>query len=424
MTLAGLTPTQAGYELLEFMPIAFGLGIGLLVGLERGWRERARRPGLRIAGIRTFGLLGMLGGVGGQLRFGAVLVALAGVALLVGYYRQAADKAQRSATTTIAGLIVLALGMLAAQGKPAVALAGAATVTFLLSNRQPLHRWLSAMNQAEMRAAARFAIIALALMPLLPDRGFGPFEAMNPRRLLAIVVAVSGLSFAAYLASRRLGSRSGALLTAACGAMVSSTAVTVALARKMHGPDDGNFTLGILLASLVSGARVLLLIAVLAPFAFLPALTGLAPGLLLLSAAMGWRLRTRQQSTTDFRPALSNPLDLRSAAFLALLTLACLVLTGWAASRFGHLGSAFVLALTGVVDVDAAVMAFSSLPAGEQRSLAAVALTLPVAFNMGLKSAIALILAPNRAGRPAAATLLLSAIVIAGASVVLGPLIS
>ncbi len=409
------TPSD-GTTLAALLPLGYALAIGLLVGLERGWDGRDQPDGARVAGIRTFGLLGLAGGVGARLPpwLGGIVVATAALLLLAGYLRQSRAPTGRSATSAVAGLLVLGLGVLAARGRPTIAVAVAAATMFLLSSRQPLHGMLKGITRAELRAAARFALLALVLLPLAPDRALGPYDALNPRYLLLVVVLVSGLSFIAYLLARRTRGRGGTLIAAMCGAVVSSTAVTGAFARRLRdGQDgDGGLEIGIVLASAVSVGRVLLLVALLAPGWFLAIATPLGPALLVLLAAAAWAWRRPRGEARHYRAGLGNPLELGGALTLAGLTAVAIVASRWGIARFGHLGAAPVLTLIGLVDVDAAVLAFSAMPQADQGALAGAALALPVAGNLVLKSALAAGLARNAAGMSAAAPIALAAITI------------
>lgn len=222
-----------------FRGVALALALGLLIGVERGWSQRLEPDGARVAGIRTFTLLGLTGGLAGEAArlvspvLTAIIVALAGAALLIGY-RQSAVRGEVSATTTIVGVLTLGIGALAASGQGVMASVLAAITTVILSMRRQLHRWIGELSEVELHAIARFSLISLAILPLLPDQSFGPYGAWNPRQIWLVVVLVSGLSLAGYAAAKRLGSSRGLLVTAVAGAIVSSTAVTVAMAARIR----------------------------------------------------------------------------------------------------------------------------------------------------------------------------------------------
>ena len=400
----------------SLLSLGYAGAIGLLIGLERGWTERGAGDGHRVAGIRTFGLLGLAGGVAALIAgpIGVMLVLLSGVILVTGYARQTLASDGQSATSAIAGQLVLGLSALAATGRPETALAGAATAMFLLSSRQRLHKLVGDLSADEMRAAAEFAIVALVLFPLAPDRGLGPLGAINPHRVLFVVVLVSGISFAAYLAGHHISRGKGPMLTAAAGALVSSTAVTAALARRMRDDDDreaGNLTASLFVASIVGAVRVLVLIAFLAPMAFAHAAAAIVPGIALLVAATIGARKVQTLPAKDWAP-VGNPLELGTAITFAAIAVVATLAARLASSALGSSGPLVVFTATGMADVDAAVLAFSSLSAADQAMLAGPALAIPVAANMVLKAGIAASLSRNRAGARAALPLAGCAILI------------
>lgn len=406
----------------SLLSLGYAGAIGLLVGLERGWTERDADDGHRVAGIRTFALLGLVGGAAALIAgpIGLAITLLSGAALIVGYWRQTSASDGQSATGAIAGLLVLGLSALAASGQPETALAGAAIAMFLLSSRQRLHKLVSDLTAQEMHAAAEFAIVALVLFPLAPDRGMGPFAAINPHHLLLVVVLVSGISFAAYLAGHHVSRGKGPMLTAAVGALVSSTAVTAALARRMRS-DGGEARLlrvSLLIASIVGGLRVLVLIAFLAPAALANAAYAILPGLAILVAAAAWPGGGKAPVPDEWAP-VGNPLELGAAVTFAAIAAVATIGARLASSTFGSSGSLIVYTATGMADVDAAVLAFSSLTVQEQAVLAGPALAAPVAANMLLKAVTTMILSRNRAGTVAALPLIACAIVIVFAAAVI-----
>lgn len=393
--------------------LGFALAQGLLIGLERGWTAREDSPGTRVAGLRTFGIIGLSGGVAGLLPVlaGAMMMAAVSALLIAGYIRQSANPATLSATSMAVGLLVLMLGMMATTGHGQAALGASAVVTLILSMRKNLHGWLRGMNEPEMRSAARFALISLVILPLLPDRAMGPFDAWNPHQLWLVVVIVCGLSFAGYVAGRRVGAERGLLATALFGAMVSSTAVTANYARRLRsgdGPPD-ILTAGIALASAVMFARVLVLTGLLAPFA-LPMLAKLmVPALLTATVLALIATRGRVMPSGMGAVELGNPLEIKAALGLALLVAVLGVISHWAMQAFGHIGVAGLLALTGLADVDAAIVTMGNIAPGTlDPDLAGFMLALPVLLNSLFKAAIAIAFAPGRPGRQAALPILAS----------------
>lgn len=410
-------------DLSELTGIGLALALGLLIGLQRGWALRDEQPGSRFAGIRTYGLLGLAGGIAGDLQTraaGLALALLAGAAALVvlGYWRATQRKASISGTASLTGLLTMAFGFLAGSGELVLASVAAGVTVLILSMRGPLHHLLRHIDEREMMAIARFALIALVILPLLPDTPFGPYGAWRPRQLWLVVVLVSGFSFTGYIAAKWLGPSRGMLATAAAGALVSSTAVTAALAGKLR--DDPSAApianAGIALASGIMFLRVTLLTAALAGFA-LPELIKLTlPGMVASLAAAAILLR---RAGGNLRAPdglkLRNPFDIGPALLLMVLTMALTALARWVLDSFGDAGLATVLAISGTVDVDSAIITMGNLPAGTLGpQTAALVLILPVALNTLFKTVTALGLAGRRVW-PGATAMLASLVATAAA---------
>lgn len=408
--------TQA---LSPFVGVGLAFALGLLIGVERGWAYRLEPDGARVAGIRTFALLGLAGGVAGEATsrisplVGAIILLGAIAALLVGYARAAA-KDELSATTTVVGIITLSLGALAAAGQWTLACVAAALTTLILANRRRLHEWVEALSELELHAIVRFSLISLAVLPLLPNHTFGPMDAWNPREIWMVVVLVSGLSLLGYAASRKLGAERGVLATAAVGAVVSSTAVTAALAARIRKSDGDTavLTAGIALASTMMVLRVLTLVALLAPFALAPFALVVVPAGLVGAGYVVWALRHPLATAAGPAPSVRNPFDLGPALILAALVMVISLAGRWAMQAFGSAGLATVLAISGMVDVDAAIIAMSRLPAGSlSPKIAGLILAAPILANTLVKAGLAYVIARGAAGWRAAAPLLLTAIV-------------
>lgn len=410
----------AAAEELGQWPLLYGiglsLGLGLLIGVQRGWTLRNEAEGSRFAGIRTFGLIGLTGGIAGALepidRVAAILLlAATSFLILLGYARTARRRV--SGTASLASLITLACGFLATSGQPQLASSLAVTTTLLLTLRPQLHRWIEAMTEAEVSAIARFALIAIVILPLLPDRALGPYDAWNPRQLWLVVVFVSGFSFAGYAAAKRFGATRGTLAMAATGAMVSSTAVTAALATRLRDETENASALvaGIAAASAVMLARVVILVAVLAPVALATAALLIGPAVLVSLAATIWCLvrARRTPATAAGAVKLRNPLNFVPALGLIGLVMAMALIARWLMERIGEGGTAVILALSGVADVDAAIITIGGLPPGTlDGQTAGIALAAAVMANTLFKAAIPPVLVRTRRGWIAALPLVAS----------------
>lgn len=399
------------------------LAVGLMVGLERGWKLRGTRDGQRVAGIRTFALLAITAGLSGLLALSGfeavagVLFAGAATVMAIGYSR-AVIEGQPDATSAIAAMVTLGLGFIAGLGEAVLAVAGGAVVTLLLALRSEVHRWVGALDEDDIKAFARYAVIALAVFPFLPEGRFGPYDAWEPRNLWLVVVIVTGFSFAGYVANRLFGARHGTVATALIGGAYSSTAVTHSFAQKIGaGTGGGAENAGIALASAVMYLRVVVLVAILAT-SLLPHFVFVVAPALTVGFATAWWLYRKAPSTTGPAPP-GNPIALVPALTFVVFVASAAVAARWAQGEFGEQGIAVLLLLMGSMDVDAAIVTAGGLEPGTiEPALAALAIAGTILANMAVKLGVTLAYGKHEA-RPAALALGASMVVL-GASVVIG----
>lgn len=411
--------------------IGLAFALGLLIGVERGWSHREDPDGSRVAGVRTFALLGLVGGIAGEVAIqvspllGAALLLAAATPLYIGFAR-AARSGEVSATTTVVGAVTLGSGLLASTGHAVLAAFCAAVTTLILAQRRALHDWLGRLSEPELQAIARFALISLAILPLLPDRNLGPLAAWNPRQIWMVVVLVSALSLMGYAAGARFGAARGMLLSAAAGALVSSTAVTAALAGRLRRgeAEEAGPVAGIALASAIMCCRVVILVAVLAPFALGPLLVVAGPAAAVSAGWAAWGLWRRKASQgADEGTKLRNPFDLAPALVLAGIVMIVSLAARWALGAFGDAGLVTVLGISGLVDVDAAIITMSGLPPGTLTPrTAGYILAAPLLANTCVKAGLAFAIARGRAGRHAAAPLIATLIAGIGGVALIAPL--
>jgi uncharacterized membrane protein (DUF4010 family) len=416
---------------LDYRNLAISLAAGLLVGIQRGWRQRDEVPGSRVAGVRTFALLGLLGGVSGLLLLHlhpivpAVILAGAVVVLVMAYRRSISGPNDVSATNLIVALLTLCFGLLATTGRPALAMAAAAVTTLVLALRTELHGLMAKLDEADVKALARFAIIAGAILPFVPNAQFGPYDAWNPRQLWMVVVLVTGFSFAGYAANRIFGERHGTLATAIIGGAYSSTAVTTVLSHRLREERGARKMLSaaIAMATAVMFARVLILTGILAPFAFFATLIVVGPATLIAIVAGLLLLRQEPKSDGNGAAPPSNPIALIPALGFLILVAVMAVAARWAGGAFGGLGKSAVIVAIGGFDVDAAIITVSGLRSGElSNDIAGLVLSLAVFINMLVKIGVVALYAGLTKGRLAivalaasAAALLLAAVLRASA---------
>ena len=403
----------------EYLAIGAALAVGLLIGIERGWNLRQASDGTRVAGVRTFTLLGLIGGLSGLLSengqefVAGALFAAAAVVLAIGYFKTVAPP-KSDATTAIAGLLTLALGFVAGSGNPALSIACAAVVTLTLALRSELHSLIEKLEEQDVKALARFAVIAVAVLPFLPSGIYGPYGAWDLQKLWLVVVLVTGFSFIGYIANRIVGVRHGTIVTALIGGAYSSTAVTQSLAQRLGsgGGGGGAEPAGIALATLVMYIRVLILVSVLATSVFLPLMVIILPALITAAVAGFWLYR--KSSASDGAPAPGNPIALLPALAFVAFVAAAAVAARWAEGRFGEQGIAILILIMGSMDVDAAIVTVGGLEVDAiSPALAALALGGTVLANMTVKLGITIAYARAK-GKSAAIALGASMLVLAG----------
>lgn len=404
--------------------LAPGLAIaalaGAVVGLERQWSGHAAGPAAHFAGIRTFTLLGLVGGLaGGFLTHGAPALAavLAGgaAALIVTAY-VSVSRIDVDGTTEVAALVVLGAGTLAGAGQFALASGLAAFTGLLLVEKSRLHALAARIDGDDLRAGIRFAAMALVVLPLVPVGPYGPAPGLRPRELWALVLFFSGLTFAGHIARKAVGRRHGLWVTGLLGGLISSTNVTLTFARASREPDAPTRALavGTLAANLVLFPRVLAATAVLNwPLALTLWPVMLAPLVLLaLATAYGvWRTPERDGAAAES----SNPLRVGAALQMAVLFQLVLYAVDAAQLWFGQAGLLTSAAALGLTDVDALTVTMArGMSARAGLDQAARAIGVGILANTLLKCGIAIALGRGPFRLRVAATLAAVAAVLAG----------
>lgn len=383
-----------------FRRLGIALVIGLLLGLERGWHGRDEPEGGRIAGLRTFALTGLLGGISGWLASltGAVVLAVAFLGLsgllALSYRVRLEENDDLGLTTEVALLLTFALGAASVLGDVALPAAVAVVAALLLTMKQRLHRWMARIGRLELEALLKLALISVVILPLLPDQGYGPGAALNPYEIWWAVVIVAGLSFVGYGAIRLGGADLGVLLTGLFGGLASSTSTTVALAR-LAKTQTGLARIaasGAVVAGSVTFLRVLALAAIFQPSLIAP--LALPMGVMAVIGLGGAAVMTLRDRGNDSAPDLdtvANPLNFGAAlsfgALLAFVLLALHYLETW----FGDAGIHIAAALSGVTDVDAITISVARLTGDDLAVKAATtAIFIAAAVNTAVKAGIAI----------------------------------
>lgn len=382
-------------ELDAGMRLAIAALVGAGVGLEREWTAQSSGTDVRFAGLRTFLVLGLLGGIGGLLIGAAAALAgatilLGGMALAVAAYVIAARRPDHDigGTTEAAALVVIALGALAGTGFMMLAAAAGSLVVLVLSEKKRLHWLVARVGRPELQAALQFAVLAFVVLPILPEGPFGGALALRPRAVWGFVLLFSGLNFVAYILQKAIGPGLGEIVTGAAGGVVSSTLVTLNFSRRSRGDHMHAEALafGVIAACTVLIPRVVIVSTFIAPATLLPLAKLLWPCLFVGVAAtfIGWR---RQKPTDEEQPAqeIRNPLRLRSAIEMALVFQVSMIAIAYARDRWGTAGIYSSAAILGFTDVDALTMTMSRLDGGLGVELAARAIAVGIISNTVLK---------------------------------------
>jgi uncharacterized membrane protein (DUF4010 family) len=402
--------------------LAVAVAAGGLIGAERQ-RAHAGREGGDFGGVRTFPLLAIVGVVAGLLRpaLGAWVVGalLAAVAVALGVAQAKAKNDDIGVSSEIAAIVTFGLGVMSATPEliPGTArylvVAGIAAVTMsLLALKRPLHGFIAQVSSDDVYATVKFLLLGAVVLPLLPDRTFGPLSVLNPRKIGWMIALVAGVSFAGYVAARLVGSRRGLLLAGLIGGLVSSTALTLALsARAKSQPDLTRLCgIGIVAGCATMFPRMLIIVG----FVHFPLMVELALplGAMTLVGYAGAVLAYVRGKKADSKEdiAFRNPFELSQAVKFGLVYGAVLLISKAAHEYIGAGGIYASAALAGIADVDAITLSLAELERSRTIvGVAAPAIALAALVNTVVKATLATSLGGKQLGRRVAPTLLAAA---------------
>lgn len=398
---------------------------GAAVGLERQWSGHADGPGARFAGIRTFTMLGAVGGFSGYLwTEGATVPAailLAGAVALVAAAYVAGSRQDIDGTTEAAALVVLAAGLLAGMGSVRLASGIIALLALLLVEKSRLHALVQRIDDVGLRSGVRFAVMALVVLPLLPEGPYGPLGGIRPRMVWALVLFFSGLSFAGYLARRIVGPGHGYLVTGLLGGLVSSTNVTFTFARTSRTDlaADRALAFGAVAANAMLYPRVLIATAILNAAVVPPLVSYLvAPAVVAALLAIVGVSRSSAAGAPDV--PVRNPLQLGAALQMAVLFQAVLMAVHLVGNVWGQSGVFTSAAVLGLTDVDALTVSMArGVAATDSPAVAATAIAVGVLANTAMKLGLAVFFGAPRFRIIAGGALLLMLVATGGALLVL-----
>jgi uncharacterized membrane protein (DUF4010 family) len=396
-----------------FERLALALAIGLLFGVERGWQEREAKSGARAAGIRTFALVGLLGGVWGLLShaIGAAVLGLAaiGFAGWFGFFawREETATGRRSATGFVAGLLAFALGAYAVMGDKAAAGSVAVAATFILAERRALHGFLETLKWIELRAALMLLVMTFVLLPVLPDRFVDPWSALNPYRLWLLTILTAAVSYAGYIAVKLAGPRNGPLYAGALGGLVSSTTVTWTFARmaRQHLYGASEASAGIAASWTLSLMRMGAIAVALAPPLALPLGLPVAAGAMIAALAAVAMYRRSTVAASGASVALTDPFDLRAILRFTVALAAIMLAAKWLSQISGDAGLFSLAAISGAADVDPITLSTAqAVGASMAAALGAGIILVAAGANIVAKIALAVVFGGIRFALPLVVT--------------------
>lgn len=372
---------------------ATALGIGLLIGMER-----ARRPDAS-AGLRTFALVAMLGCLfallgektGGPWLLAVGLLVISG-SMVASNFSAQQEEQYRGFTSEAAIIVTYGLGAAVWFGYSTLAVMLAITTTVLLYFKAELRQFSERTTPKDINSILQFAVLSLVILPILPSEDFGPYNAINPRQVWYMVVLISGLALAGYLALRIVGARHGAALLGIFGGLASSTATTMMFSR--HARDHVHLihmsAIVILIANVMVMIRLWLVASVVAPGLATPIAIvfacGIVPGVAM--ALYGWKVLSAAGALP--MPEVKNPTELRTALSFGLLYAVVLLASAWLQDIAGSSGLYIVALVSGLTDADASVLStlrlFNLATVGGSEAVVAVTLALlaNLVFKIGL----------------------------------------
>lgn len=375
------------------------LGVGLLIGTERGWYGRKEDEGDRVAGIRTFSLIGLLGGIiaflSTQVGEWLIPVALLSItALVIASYIfeiKVHHNDDIGITTEVALILTFVLSIWAALGHQIEALGSAVAVMAILSMKPVLHKWLRKVDVEVIYAGIKLLVISVILLPILPNNGYGPWDTLNPYWIWWMVVLISGLSFLGFVLVKYAGEGKGTILTAIIGGLASSTAVTISLAqlsKQQIRAKNKLYISGVLIASSIMLIRVFVEVSVVNRNLLNSLWVPLSAMLLLTLGCVGWLYLSSRTDKDEESPELDlgNPLQLPTAlkfgALLGIILVMATALKEW----FGDEGIYLLALFSGLMDVDAITLSLSKMAQNEiSESVATLGIIISVISNTLVK---------------------------------------
>lgn len=379
--------------------LGIALGLGLLVGLQR------ELTASELAGIRTFPLISVFGAFAAllSLKFGGWVLALCAVSLaivlLVGNLQLRESRGTKEGpgiTTEVAALVTFGVGAYLMVGHVVAAVAVGGLTAVLLQLKEPLHKFVSRIGDKDAHVIAQFVLIALVILPILPNKAYGPYQVINPFEIWTVVVLIVGIGLAAYICQLLFGAKAGTLLGGILGGLISSTATTVSYARRSKQTPATSLpaAIVILIASTIVFVRIIVEICFVAPSKAAQLVPPIAVMFVIMAAISGAVYLLLAQRTADGADTPNNPADLKGALMFGLVYSIIILAVAAGKDFFGDRGLYVISVISGLTDVDALTLSTSQLANQERLDPATAAQLILIGavsnllFKLGMVSAL------------------------------------
>lgn len=394
-------------ELVEsyILGVLISMGIGLIIGLEREYDKIKEDQGF--AGLRTFPIVAILGFSLANLTElftpWLLVISLGSFILFLAFnhFKQENEQHSQALTTNLALIATFVLGVMVSVEYYRDAVATAVIIVTLLSLKTRFRSFISNITSEELFAFIKFSIIALLILPFLPNKDYGPDGLLNPFEIGSIIVIVSFLNFIGYFLVKFVGSKKGIILTAILGGLISSTAVAWNYAsRSKESPElSQKYSAGIIAASAIMFPRLALLayifnVEILKYLAFPFALLTL----ICISATLILIRKDDNKPDTDIK--LGNPLNILNALGFGIMYIVILFAVFYSNQFFGEPGLYYSALIAGLADTDAITISMAKFSLDEQKlQLAASVILTATISNMLVKLGITLFKGAKKSGK-------------------------
>ncbi len=374
------------------------LVLGFVIGLQREMHTIYSNKTQDFGGARTFSMISLFGYLSAWFStffpyFFLIAAVLMGLLLIAAYIVNSVSIAEKGATTEFAALVTFVIGGMLNYSLPIFSVFITIIVLFVLNIKDTVREYEQTITKKDLSAAILFMIMTFVILPVLPDKTIDPMGLVNLYRIWIMVVLVAGISFFGYIAIRILGSTHGIGVAGLFGGLVSSTAVAMSMARRVH--ENGflakNLALGIALASSMMLIRAGIEMWVINPgitrLFIIPIVVGSLFGYGYIAMLYFTSKRENIPQNIEFK----NPFDLKEALVMGLIFGATLALITLSNRYIGDMGVYAVALVSGIADVDAIILSLSSLAKnGLNPTTAQYAILIAIISNTFAKAALVL----------------------------------